>query len=240
MIYLEKKLKTENYIVAFIDVLGAKEMIKKDADGSLNTIHSVYEKALKMYKNNFSSRWKIEISIFSDNIVVARRNHSKSTLRQDFRILQMMVAIIQGNFLISNVLVRGGIAYGKFFFDDVMIWGDALTRAYLLENSVAIYPRIVIDSELIEQLQYFNSQKDNSEFWLRQDTDGIFYVDYWQEKYLKEFDMLSIAEMSRYEARAAECNNDMKIMQKITWQLNYILSKMNGESTNETADRILK
>ncbi len=45
MIYLEKKLKTENYIVAFIDVLGAKEMIKKDADGSLNTIHSVYEKS---------------------------------------------------------------------------------------------------------------------------------------------------------------------------------------------------
>ncbi len=191
---------------------------------------------LEMYKNNFSSRWKIEISIFSDNIVVAKRNHSKSTLRQDFRILQMMVAIIQGNFLISNVLVRGGIAYGKFFSDDVMICGNALTRAYWLESNVAIYPRIVIDTELIEQLQYFNLQIDNSVFWLRQDTDGIVYVDYWQKKYLKHFEMLSIAEMSRYDARATECNNDIKIMQKNIWRLNYILSKMNGESTNEIAD----
>lgn len=235
---MEKKLKTENYIVAFIDVLGAKEMIKKDADGSLNTIHSVYEKALEMYKKSISRKLKIEISIFSDNIVVARRNYGKSTLRQDFRILQMLVAIIQSSFLISNVLVRGGIAYGKFFSDDVMIWGDALTRAYWLESNVAIYPRIVIDTELIQQLQYFNPQIDNTVFWLRQDTDGIVYVDYWQEKYLKHFDMLSIAEMSRYDARAAECNNDIKIMQKNIWHLNYILSKMNGESTNEINDRI--
>lgn len=147
-----------------------------------------------------------------------------------------MVAIIQGNFLISNVLVRGGIAYGKFFSDDVMICGNALTRAYWLESNVAIYPRIVIDTELIEQLQYFNLQIDNSVFWLRQDTDGIVYVDYWQKKYLKHFEMLSIAEMSRYDARATECNNDIKIMQKNIWRLNYILSKMNGESTNEIAD----
>ena len=42
-------LTTEEYMVAFIDILGASQKIKKDSTGSLNTVHRVYEKALKLY-----------------------------------------------------------------------------------------------------------------------------------------------------------------------------------------------
>lgn len=36
-------------------------------------------------------------------------------------------------------LLRGGIAIGQLFIDDVMVWGDALLKAYYLENKTGFW-----------------------------------------------------------------------------------------------------
>ena len=227
-------LKTDDYIVAFIDVLGAKHMIKQDINGSLNVIHKVYEKSIELYKKGLSQRVPLELTIFSDNIVVAKRIYDKKKIASFFRAVQMMAAVIQSNFLFHNVLTRGGIAYGKFFKDDIMIWGDALVKAYSLEGSVAIYPRIVVDPDLVGELHIFPDGPEKSPYWLRQDQDGIVYVDYLQKKHIKNYDIVLLQENARFDDRIAEAGNDIKVIQKIIWHANYIRNKLTeGDSLEE-------
>ncbi len=219
-------LKTEDYIVAFIDVLGAKHMIKHDMDGSLNIIHEVYEKSLELYKGLFEQRVHFDFTIFSDNIVVARKVNNEKVFNTAFKAVQMMAAIIQGNFMFRGVLTRGGIAYGKFFKDNIMIWGDALVKSYSLEESVAIFPRIVIEPELVGKLHIFPDGPEKSPYWLRQDNDGILFVDYLQEKLIKNFGLVIAQEFGRYDDRIAEAGSDTRLMQKYIWHANYLKSKL--------------
>lgn len=63
-------------------------------------------------------------------------------------------ALLQLNMWINNLLVRGGISCGNFFSDERMIWGNALLRAYKLEDQIAIYPRIIVAPEIVEIIDY--------------------------------------------------------------------------------------
>lgn len=80
----QKKIQTDEYVVAFIDILGASEMIKKDADGSLRRIHKIYDKARRMYKKftDYPNAGKefLTIRIFSDNIVIAAPTSKEGSL----------------------------------------------------------------------------------------------------------------------------------------------------------------
>lgn len=71
--------------------------------------------------------------------------------------------------LANNFYVRGGISEGHTSKDDNIIFSGALIKAYGLERERAIYPRIVIDEEIIE---FINSKKENSPFT---DLINLFY-----------------------------------------------------------------
>jgi hypothetical protein len=51
----------------------------------------------------------------------------------------------------NGVLVRGGICIGDLFVraGKTMLFGPALVKAYKLESEYAVYPRIIIDRDLI-------------------------------------------------------------------------------------------
>ena len=46
------KHKLEEYVVAFIDILGASKKIKDDSEKSLNIVHTVFENALVSCEKN--------------------------------------------------------------------------------------------------------------------------------------------------------------------------------------------
>ena len=231
---MNDNLLSKNYVVAFVDVLGAAAWIRRDVDGSLNTVHRVYEKSLALYNLLLAERINLDISIFSDNIVMAREVDEKCTLDRAFKAVHLMAAIIQGNFLFEGVLSRGGIAYGKFYIDDLMVWGDALTSAYHLESTVAIFPRIVIDPKLAKKLNLLEQSAENAKLLITQDWDGMLFVDYLQEKLIRDYDLVLLKEIGKFEERLLECNSDVKIMQKLIWHSNYIESKLTvGDSVEK-------
>ena len=225
------QLKTSDSIVAFVDVLGAKKMIQDDVDQSLNIVHEIYQKSLDLYERVFKDRVPFDISIFSDNIVIARKIPDNNHLEAVFTTVQLMAAIVQGNFLFRGLLVRGGIAHGSFFKDDIMIWGEALTKVYSLESSAAIYPRIVVDPELVGELNIFPRGIEKTQFWLKQDTDGLVFVDYLQERFIKDYDLALLQEIRRFDDRVIENQKNTKVIQKYLWHASYINSKLAvGES----------
>ena len=168
------------------------------------------------------------MKIFSDNIVVSVSREGESG-HGAFCAIAMISAIIQVQFLKHGLLTRGGIASGSYFVDDVLVWGTALVKAHGLENSIAVYPRIVVDPDLIGELDLANpnSKFTKTQEWIEQDADGIFMIDY-LNKYLRNKEILILSLMNLADAKVAKyCNtNNIKVCQKWLWFLNYIKEKL--------------
>lgn len=167
--------KPKTYAIAYLDLLGTTSKISKDEnDMYLYMIRSIYDMAVKSSgKDGFSNLGfnRIETKIFSDNIVMAIPLDSDHKI-DDVCCLLKFVAIIQNRATISsNWLVRGGVTIGELYIDNILIWGQGLVRAYELENHIAVFPRIVIDHNVLELLGVNNP-------FLCRDIDGQFYLNF--------------------------------------------------------------
>lgn len=221
------ELKLEEYVVAFIDILGSSKKIKEDGEKSLNAVHTVYQNALarceKLFDNESIKNLKPTIRIFSDNIVIAVPTNQNGDFSA-FISIAILSGLIQHEFLQYKYLVRGGIAIGDFFIDNTMLWGKALLDAYYIENNVSIYPRIVVHPETVAKLHLAINERRQK--WIKQDTDGLFFIDYMQKTAFKDF----YVEMLIY--RLDECEKlleeatDIKSKQKVLWHNTYLSSKL--------------
>ena len=225
--------KLNNHIVAFIDILGSTEAIKKDEEKSLQVMHDSYTEAIKLFDYLFENKQiKPKVKIFSDNIVVAVSREGESG-HGAFCAVVMLSAIIQVEFLKHGLLTRGGIATGSFFCDELMVWGKVLVKAYSLESTVAVYPRIIIDPELIGELGLTRPDClfKKTQKWIIQDEDGLFVVDYINE-FLQNKDFFGVVLLNIVEEKLGEFSGNIKICQKWLWLSNYISNKLLSE--NET------
>lgn len=79
---------------------------------------------------------------------------------------------------LQGVLMRGAICTGDLFTSGTeIVFGPALVKAYNLERDYAIYPRVVIDRELVfeaEERGYYSRLAD----YLQRGDDGAYYLDY--------------------------------------------------------------
>lgn len=77
-------------------------------------------------------------------------------------------------------MIRGGITYGEFYQDGDVMFGKGLVKAYEIENNIAKYPRIVIDSDSIIR---YKSKHEKMELYkqlktiLEKDNLDIYYID---------------------------------------------------------------
>lgn len=212
-----KNLATRESIVAFVDMLGASKLINQRENESLNDAHYVC-RYITDYLKPFADevnllKVKPDFRIFSDNIVISAPVE-QGNLALSFLSVILHVGIIQNYFLMIDIPTRGGIAIDGFYSDHIMLWGKALVTAYELENSAAIYPRVVIQPLLIERLD-----NDSSNFkHLKKDVDGLYYVDY-----LK---MLSRDQLPHFvsvcDKIISESQSNIRVIQKIEWLKNYI------------------
>ena len=228
--------KMEEYVVAFIDVLGSSKRIKNDSENSLNIVHAVYDNVInsrdELYDNENIKKLKPIVKIYSDNIVIAVPTKEKNGYSA-FISIAILSCLIQQEFLKYKYLVRGGISMGSFFVDDTMLWGDALLDAYYIESDVAIYPRIVIHPKTIAKLDLaLNPERQK---WIKQDADGLFFVDYMQETVFKtNYLEILLYRIDECEEMLLEILGDTKLEQKIHWHTTYLLSKIDIYSPEYT------
>lgn len=70
-----------------------------------------------------------------------------------------IIKIIQTNFINEfGLFIRGSIVKGAFFSNENIVYGDALIDAVEIESKTAIYPRIVVDAEILNFLKHFKHQ----------------------------------------------------------------------------------
>ena len=165
----------ENHVVAFIDILGFSAMIKeseKDTKTLDKIIHTL--QYLKSYENpdgwdiniieieedaqykgvdSFRIEDKTNVTCFSDSIVISIKlkqigiNEAVSTLIAN-------LSQIGAYLLTQGVLIRGGITIGNLIHHDNIILGQSLIDAYKTESRLAVHPRIILSTKLLNELNY--------------------------------------------------------------------------------------
>jgi hypothetical protein len=192
----------ENRIVAFIDILGFKELVNQsisidstDDSHKIDELNKVLISARRILdiddpeKGLYTSRM---VTQFSDSMVLSYRVDEESSL---FNILINILHLVI-NLLADRILCRGGISYGKIIHTDKVIFGPALISAYDTESKAALYPRIIIDTTIIKKaIEYRvwgHTAEDEQNYIseiVSEDTDQMYYVDYFL-KAESEFDNL--------------------------------------------------
>lgn len=214
----------DNYICAFIDVLGAKDKaLDFEFAKNLDCVISKFHK--KLNEIGFVLR------PISDGFVLAVKTTGDST--DDICYLLETISWLSQHFLIdAGVLVRGGVALGNLYVGENLIFGEALVKAYTIESKEAIYPRVVVHNDIVDNL---NINKENY-VWaegvleiLIQDNDNRWYV----EQMYPIYDCLESEAPEVFEhfleisnALRENASSNAYYYQKFAWWANVVNSKL--------------
>lgn len=175
-------MKYENRLIAFIDILGFKEIVRSSEKDSskieflysvLNYLKSweipenwnlqlveIEEDAQKRGVENFDIRDKTNTTAFSDSIVVSVK--VENNVNEMASTLIVNLAYIGAILFEKGILFRGGITIGKLIHNEKgTVFGQGLIEAYQLETNSAKFPRIILSNKLIQKLNYPLEAKRN-------------------------------------------------------------------------------
>ena len=75
----------------------------------------------------------------------------------------------------TRVFFRGGVVYDEIYDENGQFYGPAQIKAYEIENSAAIYPRVVVSDECYEHLAL---EIDGSTPIIQDSADNCYFVDF--------------------------------------------------------------
>lgn len=151
-----------NHLVAFIDLLGFKETIRNEEtfDNIYNLLQNFKReegnyKEVSLPPQTEGEKRKLvrpAITTFSDNMVISQPINDKD-ISTGISILLHPISNFAFLAIKEGFLIRGGISTGKMHHENGIVLGDAMIKAYKLESTLAIYPRIIIDPQILKSWQ---------------------------------------------------------------------------------------
>ncbi len=171
----DSDIKYEKRLVAFIDILGFKEIVKQ-SETNISKIELIYsvldylknwevpekwdlrlveieEDAQKRGVENFDISDKTNITAFSDSIVVSVK--VDDNINEMASTLIINLAYIGAILLEKGILFRGGLTVGNLIHkENGTVFGQGLIDSYQLESNNAKYPRIILSNKLLKELNY--------------------------------------------------------------------------------------
>ncbi|HRN40654.1 MAG TPA: hypothetical protein PK649_01110 [Vicingus sp.] len=180
-------MNLQNKYVAYLDVLGFKELVNKRNTNTLKAYFDTIKNVLNLIRID---KKNIESLLVSDSTILISPDS-----KEDFKTLLRAVQTIQFELVKQDIWIRGAISYGEVYFDQEsnLIVGKGLVNAYLLESS-AKFPRVIIDTSIIPKIaddrqEFFEFvNPDNTNFrndklklvhnWHKFTDEDNFYVSY--------------------------------------------------------------
>lgn len=160
-------LQSDEYYCAFLDILGYKNKSDSFFNGTFN-LHGRYERALSesmRILNNMSRLGIVNTShlgvrFFSDSIIVTHPKHLNKV--DALYSVLLFCRVFAAHLSFEGLFIRGGISQGPHVekvnaeHNFSFLSSKALERAYKLESEKAVYPRILIDEILIQDLDDYS------------------------------------------------------------------------------------
>lgn len=182
------KLQYTQYYIAFLDLLGFKNIINEKTCHDIFTIFLNIRNPVKQVQIYQNGAWhslidketvqKINIKVMSDSILFYIPTTEKDALCTLITVCTwFQVSMIQ---LQEPILLRGGIVCGDMLALGDVTYGPGLTNAYLMEDKIAKYPRIIMEEALVERAFKETSKKCHPllQKFLFRDFDEYCTLDY--------------------------------------------------------------
>lgn len=233
-------------LVYFIDVLGTKD---RDFNDNLK-IASVFRNEMNNIQLRHRKTSVVDRCVFSFSdcayIVYALKDEFQNDENYKNRfIYQSLYNTTQtiSTFLAEGFLCRGGIVYGDVYYDltQNIIFGPAVNYAYKLESEIAIYPNIILEDKLAQEVLIFDqsikiqnplASLTNGQIILHNDITNRYYLNYLN--YLCDVSCAELGTESYsferlYEKAIAISNNEIiknsnieNVVKKHQWQIKYL------------------
>lgn len=261
-----QKIIYQKYYIAFLDVLGFKELVYSENKNKIENYFGIVNSSID-YLKTIIDKQAIKSIIISDSIILSI-GHGKNRQENISRLRNLCVAIgiLQLNLAYKDIWLRGGVTSGNAYIDDdkSQVIGPAYIDAYLLEQNSAIYPRVIIDGKLINELNVstckefiseindanrdglsydnwgksilFDWYHQNNSFLLKQDIP--LFVDYLAYAF-EMFDNSSEYLESVVSNIEKNIYKNPKIYSKYVWVLNYIKAISSIHCKQELSQNLL-
>lgn len=174
--------------VCFIDILGFAHKIAKLEENhelfeQLLNINNIFaeaaQEAQQMGAQFQGSTAGVSCTAFSDTIVISVAEMQSPPMLELYTAIVGTLHLCQ-QLLEIGALTRGGIAKGKLYHKDGVLFGQGMIDAYYLERDVSKVPRIAVAPDVAAAWReiYGNPKgivalKD----MIRQDQDGVWFID---------------------------------------------------------------
>jgi hypothetical protein len=245
----------EDRILAFIDVLGFSDSVKKtirfDVEDEVETkrIDNLIEKVqwhLNYEKDHYGKSFNSKVvNQFSDSLVISYLQTEESGI---FYIL-LDILYLCADALQNGFLLRGAIVCDKVYHTEKKVFGPALVKAYEMENKLAIYPRIILDDNIFDVAKNYHARHHDADMELDyikhiliKDFDGLYFINYF-DAIESELDtgiegMPEYFECIRKIIKSLEKNDSMSVRAKYLWlkeKYNIVISRYKEAYDNEKA-----
>lgn len=231
---MDAKHEYKEHYVAFLDILGFKNML--DEKASCDEIYSVFE---ELKKNSHTSLFyngkdvtsfdDVKYYIMSDSIVL----YIPTDIEDAFLALVGTCLKLQMNLLFREkpILIRGGIAKGNLFVEGNIIFGQGLSNAYKIENDISIYPRIVFNKDLLQEAKLSN-ETGNKKHWekmmIRRDDDELCFVYYLSFAWIGDLNNIPLYwdRVLTYCQKYLDSSYNKSIRDKYLWLKKYLVREL--------------
>lgn len=187
--------KLINSLVCFVDILGFSSLIMNKSNDieSSNLLLKNLNALLKQEyaKISIHKYQNAHFKSFTDNIVIAYPISDDG--EGESGNIFINIGEYQLNMVLENYFLRGGLAIGNYFGDDMFSYGPALIDAHLLESQHAEFPRIILSTDLTPLINqhlgyYADVETAPQSQHLLKDEDGVFFINYLYSLKIDEYD----------------------------------------------------
>ncbi len=226
------KVKYKEYYIAFLDVLGFKNIIGTRSAADIHEMFDCIKDAKKFVEGEGRINSPFEVIekntfflFFSDSIICA----IPSDIPDSFEMICSHCMLIQHFLWLQKkpVWVRGAIAKGKLYCEGNEVFGPGLIEAYQMEETLAKYPRIIMTRSTYEE-GIKNTKTGEDICYISDTSDGLKMLE--TLRYFKYDGLRAVRE--QIESVLGEEIND-QIRQKYLWMKQYFNSCVDEKSSIE-------
>lgn len=175
-------------VLVFMDILGYRDMIGgSERNGTqellLRELHCALSSARESLedKNDWADQDNYALKAFTDNIVIGWP--IRLDAESEFAAAFSKLAYFQFDMALKGFFIRGALSIGDAFVDEIAVFGNALTEAYIGESELARDPRIIFTESAVEtaksHLKYYARPEDAPHVRdILQDSDGQWFLNY--------------------------------------------------------------
>lgn len=135
-------MNTSYTYIALLDVLSYRFRLEQDSSTGEESLKNDLEGALSVFDAVNADIF--DVQAISDTIIMTCNTH------ENFEEFLKILKAVYIAFVDKGLYVRGGVAYSRHYQSGRLTYSHALARAYEIESKIAIYPRIMIDKNIID------------------------------------------------------------------------------------------